>query len=751
MGSELTKISKSRIPNFFKLSVQDRIHALHKHGLLTDSDLRALEGGTHTLRVHTADGMIENVVGVLGLPFSLAMNFLINDNDYVVPLSVEEPSIVAGLSSAAKVARLSGGFAAQCSEPILTGQVQVVRVPNIDTARQRLLEERQTVLDLANSFHPKMVARGGGARDIEVVVHEEDELEAPMLILHLHVDTRDAMGANIVNGMCEGIASLIESITGGQVFLRILSNLTDRSVVVAETTIPTENLRFGQFAGNEVRDGIVLASEFARVDSYRAATHNKGIMNGIDAVALATGNDFRALEAAAHAFAARDGRYRGLSRWSVTADGHLAGRIEIPIKVGTVGGALETNPTVRISHRLLGSPSASELGMIMGSVGLAQNFAALRALATAGIQQNHMTLHARSVATTARVPPELFDEVVDALIENGTIKVWKAEELTQRIKGKQVIVDKTRPRSSANGKVILFGEHAVVYGRPALAVPLPLAVEATVVQSDESMVVVPRWGVEQRIPRSTENPQGIVRVLTTVLEQLDLHEQNFTVEIFPNIPRAVGLGVSAAISVAVIRALSDYFNLGLDNETVNELAYECERSAHGNPSGVDNTLATYGVPLMYQRAPESSKPEFNIVNPGAAFHVLVGVTGKESLTANMVSRVQRGRAKNEQEYERIFDGIENVTRRGLDAFCGGDVQALGEFTNLCHGYLNALQLSTPEIEELVYLMRENGALGAKLTGAGGGGSVIGIFAQQPDNALEVVQNAGYSGFSFLIE
>lgn len=751
MVQESNQSPSSRIPNFFKLSVADRIQALNKHDLLADGDLRALEAGSHTLRVHTADGMIENVVGVLGLPFSLALNFLINGKDYVVPLSVEEPSVVAGLSSAAKVARNGGGFTAQCSEPILTGQVQVVNVPDVADAQQKLIEKRQVILDLANSFHPKMVARGGGARDIEVVVHTEEGLTQPMLILHLHVDTRDAMGANIVNGMCEGVASLIASITGGQVFLRILSNLTDRSVVIAETKIPVEKLGIRKFDGKAVRDGIVLASEFARVDPYRATTHNKGIMNGIDAVAIATGNDFRALEAAAHAFAARDGRYRGLSQWSVDSAGNLAGRIEIPIKVGTVGGALETNPTVRISHRLLGSPSASELGMIMASVGLAQNFAALRALATAGIQQNHMTLHARSVATTARVPPDMFDEVVDALIDEGTIKVWKAEELMQQLKTKQGVLAHANPRSSANGKVILFGEHAVVYGRPAFAVPLPLAVEATVVDSPASTLVVPRWGVEQRIPRSFENPQGIVRVLTTVLEQLNLHEHKFTVEVFPNIPKAVGLGVSAAISVAVIRALSQHFNLELDNETVNELAYDCERSAHGNPSGVDNTLATYGVPLIFQRNETTSKPVFTQITPGAPFHILVGVTGKESLTASMVSMVQQGREKNSQEYEQIFDGIEKVTRSGLEAFQGGDIQSLGEFTNLCHGYLNALQLSTPEIEELVYMMRENGAVGAKLTGAGGGGSVIGIYQETPDAALEVIQNAGYTGFSFLVE
>lgn len=751
MESDSTHNQSSRIPSFFKLSVTDRIRALHQHGLLEDTDLRALEGGSHTLRVPTADGMIENVVGVFGLPFGLGMNFLINGRDYVVPLVLEEPSVVAGLSAAARVARLSGGFSASATEPILTGQVQIVGVKDVKEAKSKLLDQRQVILDLANSLHPKMVARGGGARDIEVLIHETQRDVSPMMVLHLHVDTRDAMGANVVNGMCESIASLLESLTGGQVFLRILSNLTDRSIVRAETTIPVDNLTLRSFAGTAVRDGIVLASEFARVDPYRATTHNKGIMNGIDAVALATGNDFRAIEAAAHAYAARDGQYRGLTSWSVDDNGSLVGRIEIPLKVGTVGGSLQTNPTVRISHRLMGSPSAMELSKVMGCVGLAQNFAALRALVTAGIQQNHMTLHARSVATTAKVPADLFEDVVEALIADGTIKVWKAKELTENLREQQQTAASTQIHAAAFGKVILFGEHAVVYGKPALAVPLPLAVEARVVDSEESTLVVPRWGVEQRIPKAIDNPQGLVRVLTTLIDHLNLGDRKFTVELFPHIPKAVGLGVSAAIGVAIIRALSDHFELELNDERINELAYECERGAHGSPSGVDNTVATYGAAMLYQRNLETQHPSFTRLQPGAPFYLLVGLSGKESLTANMVAQVRRARERNLTEYDRIFDGIESVTLRGIEAFRQGNVSELGELTNLCHGYLNALQLSTPELEELIHLVREYGALGAKLTGSGGGGSMIGVFADSPEDALEAMQSAGYSGFSFLVE
>ena len=300
--------STSRIPNFFRLPIHARIQALHERGMLTDADLRLLESGEHTLKRHVADKMIENVVGVLGLPLGLGLNFLINGRDYVVPLSVEEPSIVAGLSGAARTARLSGGFDATTTDPVLIGQVQVVDAPDGDSAVEALLAHRQDLLDLANSLHLKMVARGGGARDIEVFRHHAPEDGREMIVLHLLVDTRDAMGANLVNGMCEGIAHLVESLTGGKVFLRILSNLTDRALVRASVRIPIENLATKDFDGEAVRDGIILANDLALVDPYRAATHNKGIMNGVDAVAIATGNDFRAIEAAAHAYAARDGQ-----------------------------------------------------------------------------------------------------------------------------------------------------------------------------------------------------------------------------------------------------------------------------------------------------------------------------------------------------------------------------------------------------------------------------------------------------------
>ncbi|MCY4095404.1 MAG: hydroxymethylglutaryl-CoA reductase, degradative [Gammaproteobacteria bacterium] len=744
--------SNSRIPGFFKLDVPARIQALRESGLLSTADVQALESGTHTLRTPTADRMIENVVGVMGLPLGLGLNFLINGKDYVVPLVVEEPSIVAGLSGAARITRLSGGIEVDTTDPVLIGQVQIADIEHPDDAKRILLENREEILNLANSLHPKMVARGGGAVDIEVHIHRDvGESNETLLVLHLLVDTRDAMGANVVNSMCEGVASLIETISGGTVFLRILSNLTDRAMVTATLTIPVENLATGDYSGERVRDGIVLANDWARVDTYRAVTHNKGIMNGIDAVALATGNDFRAIEAASHAFAAADGKYRALTTWSKSETGALVGVLHMPMKVGTVGGSLETNPTVAISHRILESPNAQELAGIMGAVGLAQNFAALRSLSTAGIQQHHMNLHARSVASTANVPDEYFDEVVDALVEEGDIKVWRAQDILRRLRSTKTEEDTEHARSASCGKVILFGEHAVVYGRPALAVPLPLAVEARVVPSEEPILLIPRWGIEQQIHTTEANPQGLVGVLAMLLHQLGLNEESVAIEVFPNVPRAMGLGGSAAIAVAVIRALSDFFKLELSSERVNELAFQCERAAHGNPSGVDNTIATYGEPLLYKQAVNPNDPTHEIVRPAKPVPLVVGMSGKESLTANMVEQVRQAHERHKITYEMVFDQLASITAEGAEAFIDGNFSKLGELMNMAHGCLNAIQISTPALEELVFLARNSGALGAKITGAGGGGSVVALCPDTQDDVAKTMETAGYQTLSFTIE
>jgi hydroxymethylglutaryl-CoA reductase len=730
------------------MSITERITALHVRGLLNSDDVTQLANSSHQLQLNVADKMIENVVGVFGLPMGVALNFLINNRDYVIPLVVEEPSIVAGLSGAARMARLGGGYTAHASEPILIGQVQSVLEPGTspEIAKSALLARKSEILSLANSLHPKMVARGGGAIDIEVFDYLAEQDGRTMVVLHLLVDTRDAMGANLVNTMCEGVASLVESITGGQVFLRILSNLTDRAIATASVCIPTANLEGKGYTGEQVRDGIILANDLAIADPYRAATHNKGIMNGVDAVALATGNDWRAIEAAAHAYAARSGRYRALTRWYKNDRGDLIGEIEIPMKVGTVGGSLETNPSVRINHRLLGSPNATELSAIMGTIGLAQNFAALRALSTNGIQQNHMNLHARSVASTASVPEEYFERVVEGLIESGDIKVWKAQEIAKNL-ARKTVNPAASERQAACGKIILLGEHAVVYGRPAIALPIPLAVEAAVTDEGKGVsIVIPRWGLEQQVH---ENTQGIGGILAKILSELDLAKQNMTIEVFPHVPKAMDLGGSSALAVSILRALDHHFKLALSDAQVNAFAFECEKAAHGTPSGVDNTVATYGTPLIYRN--DNGTPRFDDLKLGQPLNLVVGITGKESLTAKTVARVRRSWQQYPDRYESIFDQIGALTEAARDALHSGQLAEIGELMNLCHGYLNALQLSTPELEELIHIARENGAVGAKLTGGGGGGSIVALCPDNPRAVRDAINAAGYDALEISLD
>jgi hydroxymethylglutaryl-CoA reductase len=753
-------VQSSRIPEFYKLSVAERVRKVREKGLLSKADYQALASGEHTLTIQNADKMIENVIGVMGMPVGLGLNFLINEREYVVPLVVEEPSIVAALSFAAKIVRSAGGFKAESTDPILIGQIQVVGVPHPPKARAALLSAREEVINLANSLHPNMVARGGGARDLEVFVHPSPSGGSDMLVAHLLVDTRDAMGANLVNTMCEGVASMVENVTGGKVFLRILSNLTDRAMVKAKTVIPVDRLAGKGYSGERVRDGIILASEFASVDPYRASTHNKGVMNGIDALALATGNDWRAIEAAAHAYAARGNRYTSLTHWSANENGDLVGSLEMPIKVGIVGGPLQSNPTVAVNLRLLGVRTARELAEVMGAVGLGQNFAALRALSTEGIQQGHMTQHARSCAHAAGASPEIFETVVERLIESKQIKIWRAREIvaeltadaTPAVEMAEDADEAPEPRRSStaagHGKAILLGEHAVVYGRHAVAAPIPLAIEARVEDADEGVsLLIPRWGVEQRLHPDAAQPQSFHKPSGVILTELGLTDRPMRIEVFPHVPRAMGLGGSAAVAVAIIRALNEHFALGLSDEEVNRLAFESEKVAHGTPSGVDNTLATYGKFVLYRKGEPPIVKALTVSEP---IPVVIGMTGVESLTAKMVARVRTAWERNPKRYERIFDEIDSLTLQGIRAIAENDLTQLGELMNINQGFLNALQVSCWEIEELIQIARENGALGAKLTGGGGGGSIIAICPEDGDRVVRAMQEAGYQALKVAI-
>jgi hydroxymethylglutaryl-CoA reductase len=401
----------SRLPGFYKLSLGERATAVAELAGLTAGEKAILMG--EGLSPAQADQMIENVVGIHALPLGIAVNFLINGQDYLIPMAIEEPSVVAGASFAARLVRDGGGFATSSDEPVMIGQIQVLDVADPQAARSKLLAQKSRLLQLADQTDPLIVSLGGGARDLIVRVIE-DSAVGPMLVVHLLFDCRDAMGANTVNTACEALAPEVENITGGRVVLRILSNLADRRLARANCSIPPDVLAFQSFTGQTVSKRIVEAYALAASDSYRAATHNKGIMNGIDAVAVATGQDWRAVEAGAHAYAARSGRYTSLSHWSVDATGNLKGTLELPLAVGIVGGASRVHPTAKVALKILGVTTAWELTEIMAAVGLAQNLAALRALATEGIQRGHMELHARQVAIAAGATGDLVERGFDS-------------------------------------------------------------------------------------------------------------------------------------------------------------------------------------------------------------------------------------------------------------------------------------------------------------------------------------------------
>lgn len=420
----------SRIPGFYKLTQKERVQKLAEIFHLGQTEIDALSS-QGALTLDQADKMIENVVGIFSLPIGLAMNFLINDKEYIIPMSVEEPSIVAAASSAAKIIREAGGFTTSSDEPIMIGQLQVVNCEDFEEAKRNVLARKQEIIDLANRTEPCMLKRGGGAKDIEVRILG-DEKEYPyvkMLIVHLLIDTRDAMGANAINTMLEGVAPLVEEITNAKIYLKILSNLSDRRVARAKAVIPPHLLKTATCSGEEIIEGIIQAQAFAYLDPYRATTHNKGVMNGIDPIVIVTGNDFRAIEAGAHAYASRNGRYMPLTDWRKDENGNLVGTLELPMAVGIVGGAIKLHPMAQVALKFLGVKSARELGEVICAVGLAQNLSAIKALSTDGIQKGHMALHARSVAATAGATGELANIIAREMVKQKDIKVEKAKEL----------------------------------------------------------------------------------------------------------------------------------------------------------------------------------------------------------------------------------------------------------------------------------------------------------------------------------
>ena len=418
---------------FYKMTLPERQEYLMQNSNLDEDDLKAWLPGSG-LTLETADHMIENAVGLFSLPLGIAQNFIVNGKSVLVPMVVEEPSVVAAVSFMAKLAQSTGGFRAWMSSQEMIGQVQLLDLADINAAQNLIETNKPELLQQASALNPGLTRHGGGIRDLEVRQIEESPI-GPFLVVHLILDVQDAMGANMVNSAVESLAPLLEQLTGARAHLRILSNLSDRRLASAEVRLPAEVLAFEGYNGEQVRDGVVEAWAFAEADPYRAATHNKGIMNGVDAVLLATGNDWRAVEAGAHAYAARDGRYKSLSTWTTTEDGSLKGSLTLPLAIGIVGGSTRVHPGVRTNLKLMGVQCVSELGEIIAAVGLAQNLAALRALATEGIQKGHMRLHARQVAMAAGANTEQVEPLAQALIAAGRITLSEATRILEQWNG----------------------------------------------------------------------------------------------------------------------------------------------------------------------------------------------------------------------------------------------------------------------------------------------------------------------------
>jgi len=423
----------SRLSGFYQKSLDERLAIVAEWAGFSDDEKRVISG-VMGLSAEAADHMVENAVGIFGLPLGIATNFMVNGRDVLAPMAIEEPSVVAGASYAARLAREGGGFTCSSSEPLMISQIQILDLADPESARLDVLAHKSQLLELANQVDPMLVGVGGGSKDIEARVIESEI--GPMLIVHILVDCRDAMGANAVNTMAERLRPALEDITSGRVALRILSNLADRRVARAKAVFPLSALTFesdgDRYEGAMVRDRIVEAWAFAAADPYRAATHNKGIMNGVDAVVIATGNDWRAIEAGAHAYAARNGRYTSLSHWGVDKDGALVGSLEMPMAVGIVGGATKVHPAAKVALKLMGVTTARELAEIIVAVGLAQNFAAIRALATEGIQRGHMALHARQVAIAAGATGELVERIAAQLVSERNVRLDRAQELVEQ-------------------------------------------------------------------------------------------------------------------------------------------------------------------------------------------------------------------------------------------------------------------------------------------------------------------------------
>ncbi len=728
----------SRIPGFYRLPVERRLSYLARTFGLSEQQVQQLRSGS-ALRIEHAVNMVENAIGVHGVPLGVALNFLVDDVEYLVPMAIEEASIVAAASKAALMIRGGGGFRTEVDEPLMIGQVQVLDIDDLEQARQQVLARRGEIIEQANLANPRMVQRGGGVRDIETRIVKGGDGVGDMLVVHLLIDVREAMGANMVNYAAEAAGPVIEKVTGGRVLLRILSNLADRRLARASFRLPFQVLTTGEMNGDEVARRMVEAGLFAENDPYRATTHNKGIFNGIGAAAQALGQDWRALEAGGHAYAARSGQYGSLTRYWIEDDA-LHGSIEVPMQVGVVGGALNSHPGVRILREICGARTSNELAGLLAAVGLAQNFAACHALSTVGIQKGHMALHARSVAISVGVPPEEVEAVAAEMIKRGDVKVTVAEEIYRdRVAAAQEeTVEKggLPIEAFAPGKVILFGEHATVYNYPGITAAIDIGMKVRIKQDEDGpRMLQPRFRQAFPVIESEQDFQLFGRAVDQALDLYGLQREPVAIEIDSELVPGMGLGSSAAFSAALCSALRIYkYGKGQINleRGLFEDVQKLEAIFHGHPSGMDAaTVISDGV-LWFRKGPPR---EIVPIHMPGALSGIIAIVEPGARTIDMVRSVRQSRDLNRKRVNRLLEEIGTLTTDAGIALGTGDAGEVGRLMFRNHELLARLGVSTPALEQAVETLIDHGVLGAKLTGSGGGGAVIALVRPEDQRAL----------------
>jgi hydroxymethylglutaryl-CoA reductase len=738
----LQNLVSSRIPGFYRLPVERRLAYLQRTFNFSDNEIAELREG-RSLHVEHAVNMVENAIGVHGIPLGLALNFLVDDREFIVPMAIEEASIIAAASKAALMIRKDGGFTTEIDEPIMIGQIQVLDLDDPIAAEKAIHSEKAKIIDGSNLANPRMVKRGGGVRDVETRIIDAGANIGQMLIVHLLIDVREAMGANMINYACEAAGPLIEKITGGRVNLRILSNLADHRIARASFSISFENLKTNEMSGSEVAQRMVEAGQFAVVDPYRATTHNKGIFNGIGAAALALGQDWRALEAGGHAYAARTGQYSSLTKYWIEND-RLHGHIELPMQIGVVGGASNSHPGVRMLRAISGAVTSDEMAGLFASVGLAQNFAACLALCTVGIQQGHMALHARSVAISVGVPTGLVEEVASEMIRRGEVKVAVAEKIFRemQMRNLETVQNETLPISGfAPGKVILFGEHATVYNYPGITASIDIGLTVQVKRDiDGPRFLNPKFKQAFDVPESDQDIRLFSKAVDEALELYGLQREPIAIGIESELVPGMGLGSSAAFSAALCSALRSYRDgegeLNLSSEMMDDVQ-RLEKIFHGHPSGMDAaTVLSDGV-IWFRKGPPR---EIIPIQLRRSITGIVCIVEPGARTIDMVELVKHNREKDPERIDTILDSIGQLTSDAGIALGIGDIPEVGKLMFRNHKLLTQLGVSTPKLNEAVEYMLDCGVLGAKLTGSGGGGTVIALV--RPEDQAKLLEEFG---------